>query len=197
MLYTRIANACSGRFHHAWMIRAVVFTSMLAGVGVRAAPSGMILPLQKASGCDVSTLSDQVSLNIVLLAATGLCLTGLMQVIALKRTMIDTALPTFMNQSWQLFLTGGLVADIGSDAVGFAGAIANRWRVHQAGLATELLTSAHAAAQLPAGAVCSPPGNCLMAFIPSGLACQNSHRYQYSVSSPAAQWPSPNRVKPV
>ena len=131
---------------------------MLAGVGVRAAPGVMIVPLQQAFGWDVSTISGAVSLNIILLGATGPFLTGLMQVIGLKRTMIGclvilmagTALSTFMNQPWQLFLTWGLMVGIGSGAgaVGFAGAVANRWFIERAGLAMGLLTSANAAGQL-------------------------------------------------
>ena len=158
MIHSRLAKACSGRFHYAWITLAVVFTAMLAGVGVRAAPGVMIVPLQRAFGWDVSTISGAVSLNIILLGATGPLLTGLMQVIGLKRTMIGcltilmagTALSTFMTEPWQLFLTWGLMVGIGSGAgaVGFAGAVANRWFIHRAGLAMGLLTSANAAGQL-------------------------------------------------
>jgi MFS family permease len=158
MIHAHLAKACSGRVHYAWITLAVVFTAMLAGVGVRAAPGVMIVPLQKAFGWDVSTISGAVSLNIILLGATGPFLTGLMEVIGLKRTMIGcllilmagTALSTFMTQPWQLFLTWGLMVGIGSGAgaVGFAGAIANRWFIRRAGLAMGLLTSANAAGQL-------------------------------------------------
>jgi MFS family permease len=158
MIHAHLAKACSGRLHYAWITLAVVFTSMLAGVGVRAAPGIMILPLQQAFGWDVSTISGAVSLNIILLGITGPFLTGLMQVIGLKRTMIGcltilmagTALSTFMTQSWELFLTWGLMVGIGSGAgaVGFAGAIANRWFISRTGLAMGLLTSANAAGQL-------------------------------------------------
>jgi MFS family permease len=158
MIHVHLAKACSGRVNYAWITLAVVFTAMLAGVGVRAAPGVMIVPLQQAFGWDVSTISGAVSLNIILLGATGPFLTGLMQVIGLKRTMIGcliilmsgTALSTFMTQSWQLFMTWGLMVGIGSGAgaVGFAGAVANRWFIHRAGLAMGLLTSANAAGQL-------------------------------------------------
>ena len=150
MIHRRLAKACSGRLHYAWITLAVVFTAMLGGVGVRAAPGVMIVPLQQAFGWDVSTISGAVPLNIILLGATGPFLTGLMQVIGLKRTMIGcltilmsgTALSTFMTQPWQLFLTWGLMVGIGSGAgaVGFAGAVANRWFAQRAGLAMGLLT---------------------------------------------------------
>ena len=158
MIHARLAKTCSGRVNYAWITLGVVFFAMLAGVGVRAAPGVMIVPLQQAFGWDVSTISGAVSLNIILMGATGPFLTGLMQVIGLKRTMVGcltilmagTALSTFMNQPWQLFLTWGLMVGIGSGAgaVGFAGAVANRWFIHRAGLAMGLLTSANAAGQL-------------------------------------------------
>ncbi len=158
MIHARLAKAVSGRVNYAWITLGVVFFAMLAGVGVRAAPGVMIVPLQQAFGWDVSTISGAVSLNIILMGATGPFLTGLIQVAGLKRTMIGcltilmagTALSTFMNAPWQLFLTWGLMVGIGSGAgaVGFAGAIANRWFIDRAGFAMGLLTSANAAGQL-------------------------------------------------
>ncbi|HEY4044653.1 MAG TPA: MFS transporter [Rhodopila sp.] len=158
MIHARVANVCSGRVHYAWVALAVVFCSMLAGVGVRAAPGVMIVPLRQAFGWDVSTISAAVSLNIILLGATGPFLTGLLQVVGLRRTMIGcliilmtgTALSTLMTRPWELFLTWGLMVGIGSGAgaVGFAGAVANRWFLRRAGLAMGLLTSANAAGQL-------------------------------------------------
>src|SRR6185312_5930171 len=83
-----LARLCYGRVHYAWIVLAVVFFAMLAGVGVRAAPGVMIVPLQRAFGWDVSTISGAISLNIILLGATGPFLTGLLQVVGLKRTML-------------------------------------------------------------------------------------------------------------
>jgi predicted MFS family arabinose efflux permease len=155
---TRLARLCSGRVHYAWVVLAVMFTAMLAGVGVRAAPGVMIVPLQHAFGWDVSTISGAVSLNIILLGATGPFLTGLMQIIGLKRAillclallMTGTGLSTFMTAPWQLFLTWGLMVGIGSGAgaVGMAAAVANRWFARRTGFAMGLLTAANAAGQL-------------------------------------------------
>lgn len=158
MIGSRLAKACSGRFHYAWITLVVVFCAMLAGVGVRAAPGVMITPLERAFGWDVSTISGAVSINIILLGATGPFLTGLMQIVGLKRTMLGcfailmagTGLSYFMNAPWQLFVTWGLMVGLGSGAgaVGFAAAVANRWFLKRSGLAMGLLTSANAAGQL-------------------------------------------------
>jgi len=135
-----------------------MFSATLAGVGVRAAPGVMIVPLQRAFGWDVATISGAVSLNIILLGATGPFLTGLIEVIGLKRTILacmatliaGTGLSNFMTAPWQLFLTWGLMVGIGSGAgaIGIAAAVANRWFVKRNGLAMGLLTSANAAGQL-------------------------------------------------
>ncbi|HXT79241.1 MAG TPA: MFS transporter [Acetobacteraceae bacterium] len=158
MLPARLASLCSSRLNYAWVVLAVVFVSMLAGVGVRAAPGVMIVPLQQAFGWDVSTISGAVSLNIILLGATGPFLTGLTQVIGLKRTMLaclavlmaGTGLSLFMTTPWQLFLTWGLLVGIGSGAgaVGLAGVVANRWFARRTALAMGLLQAANAAGQL-------------------------------------------------
>lgn len=154
-IYSRYTQ---GHSHYAWVVLVVMFCAMLAGVGVRAAPGVMIIPLQRAFGWDVSTISGAVSINIILLGLTGPFLTGLMEVIGLKRTilgcmavlMAGTGLSYFMTEPWQLFITWGLMVGIGSGAgaVGMAAAVANRWFVQRTGFAMGLLSSANAAGQL-------------------------------------------------
>jgi MFS family permease len=153
-----LARACRGRIHYAWIALAVVFSATLAGVGVRAAPGVMIVPLQRAFGWDVATISGAISVNIILLGATGPFLTGLIEVIGLKRTILacmalliaGTGLSNLMTAPWHLFLTWGLMVGIGSGAgaMGIAAAVANRWFVKRNGLAMGLLTAANAAGQL-------------------------------------------------
>jgi len=144
--------------HYAWIVLAVMFAATMAGVGVRAAPGIMIVPLEHAFGWDVSTISGAISLNILLLGVTGPFLTGLTEVIGLKRTillcmvtlMAGSGLSVFMTSPWHLFLTWGLMVGIGSGAgaVGIAAAVANRWFAERNGLAMGLLFAANAAGQL-------------------------------------------------
>src|SRR5271169_2716183 len=153
-----LARVFRGRVHYAWIVLAVMFSATLAGVGVRAAPGVMIIPLERAFGWNVATISGAVSINIILMGATGPFLTGLIDVVGLKRTIIGcmivlvagTGLSNFMTSPWQLFLTWGLMVGIGSgaSAVGMAAAVANRWFVERNGLAMGLLFSAAAAGQL-------------------------------------------------
>src|SRR6266436_3971887 len=74
------ARLCSGRVHYAWIVLVVMFTATLAGVGVRTAPGVMIVPLERAFGWDVGTISAAISINIILMGALGPFLTGLMEV---------------------------------------------------------------------------------------------------------------------
>lgn len=158
MMPAGLARLCRGRLHYAWIVLAVMFSATLAGVGVRAAPGVMIIPLERAFGWNVATISGAVSLNIILMGATGPFLTGLIDVVGLKRTIIGcmivlvagTGLSNFMTSPWQLFLTWGLMVGIGSgaSAVGMAAAVANRWFARRNGLAMGLLTAANAAGQL-------------------------------------------------
>src|SRR5277367_5198294 len=158
VLLNGLARLCAGRVHYAWIVLAVMFTAMLSVVGIRAAPGVMINPLQRAFGWDVSTISAAIALNILLLGATGPFLTGLIEVIGLKRTVLccmlvllaGTGLSAFMTEPWQLFATWGVMVGIGvgTGAIGIAGAVANRWFAKRTAFAMGLLTSANAAGQL-------------------------------------------------
>jgi predicted MFS family arabinose efflux permease len=144
--------------HYAWVVLAVMFTAMLSVVGVRAAPGVMIIPLERAFGWDVATISAAISINIVLLGATAPFLAGLIEVIGLKRTilacmavlLVGTTLSAFMSEPWHLFMTWGVMVGVGvgAGAIGIAGAVANRWFAKRTALAMGLLTSANAAGQL-------------------------------------------------
>ena len=153
-----LAKFCSGRVHYAWVVLAVTFSMTLTVVGVRAAPGVLIVPLQRAFGWSVSTISGAVSVNILLMGLTGPFLTGLMDSIGLKRTILlamgvlvaGSGASAFMTVPWQLYLTWGLLIGIGAGAgsVGVAAAVANRWFMTRRGLVMGLLTAANATGQL-------------------------------------------------
>jgi MFS family permease len=158
MLSARIAKLCAGRVHYAWVALWVVFAMTLAVVGVRAAPGVLIVPLERAFGWSAGTISGAVSLNILLMGLTGPFLTGLMETIGIKRTILlamlvliaGTALSALMHTPWQLYLTWGLMIGVGAGAgaIGVAAAVANRWFMTRRGLVMGLLTAANAAGQL-------------------------------------------------
>ena len=118
----------------------------------------IIVPLQQAFGWSVGTISAAISLNILLLGMTGPFITGLMETLGLRRTvllclsllLLGTGLSTFITAPWQLFATWGLMVGVGASAgaVGMAAAIANRWFVRIAALPWDCSSSANAAGQL-------------------------------------------------
>jgi MFS family permease len=153
-----LAKFCSSRVHYAWVVLAVTFSMTLAVVGVRSAPGVMIVPLQRAFGWSVGSISGAVSVNILLMGLTGPFLTGLMESIGLKRTILlamgvlvaGSGASAFMTVPWQLYLTWGLMIGVGAGAgsVGVAAAVANRWFMTRRGLVMGLLTAANATGQL-------------------------------------------------
>ena len=108
-----LARLCSGRVHYAWIALFVAFTLTLAAIGVRSGPSVMIVPLERAFGWSAGTISAAISLNILLLGLTGPFITGLMETLGLKRTIMlclvvllaGTGLSTFISRPWELFVT--------------------------------------------------------------------------------------------
>ena len=153
-----VVRLCAGRIHYAWIALFVAFTLTLGAIGVRSGLSVMIVPLERAFGWSAGTISAAISINILLLGLTGPFITGLMETLGLRRTIMlcllallaGTGLSTFMSTPWELFLTWGLLVGIGASAgaVGMSAAVANRWFVTHRGLAMGMLTSANAAGQL-------------------------------------------------
>jgi predicted MFS family arabinose efflux permease len=153
-----VARLCSGRIHYAWVALFVAFTLTLGAIGVRSGPSVMIVPLEQAFGWSAETISAAISINILLLGLTGPFITGLMETLGLKRTIMlclvvllaGTGFSAFMSKPWELFATWGFLVGVGASAgaVGMSAAVANRWFVTHRGLAMGLLTSANAAGQL-------------------------------------------------
>ncbi len=155
---TRIATALHRRVHYAWIVVAVMFTVMLCVVGVRAAPSVLIVPLEQAFGWSRGTISAAISLNILLLGMVGPFMTALLQTLGVKRTIllalcvlfVATTLSGFISEPWQLFATWGVLVGLasGTGGAGLAATVANRWFVERRGLVVGLLMAANASGQL-------------------------------------------------
>lgn len=135
-----------------------MFVSTLCGMGVRSAPGVIIVPLERAFGWSVGTISGAISLNILLLGLLGPFMAALMEGFGVKRTLLlclalmmaGTGLSVFMTAPWQLYATWGLMVGIGSSAgaIGMATAVVNRWFVSHRGLAIGIMMAANAAGQL-------------------------------------------------
>ncbi len=154
----RLAQALSGRVHYAWIVVGLMFTVILASVGVRAAPGVLIVPLEQAFGWNATTISGAISLNILLGGLVGPFGAALIQRIGMRGTVLcslsllaaGAAGAAFASRPWQLYATWGVLVGIGSGAgmIGMATAVANRWFVARRGLIVGLLTASNASGQL-------------------------------------------------
>jgi MFS family permease len=154
----RFARLFAGRVHFGWIVVVIMFTVTLVGVGVRAAPSVLLVPLQQAFGWSAGTISGAVSLNILLLGLTGPFITALATTIGVRRTILLALVLLFLGaggaafatQPWQLYLTWGVLVGCGAGATGFgvAALVANRWFVKNRGFVIGILTASNASGQL-------------------------------------------------
>ncbi len=153
-----LARLLAGRVHYAWVVVALMFTVILATVGVRAAPGVLIVPLENAFGWSAATISGAISLNILLGGLVGPFGAALIQRIGMRGTVLCSLTlltlgaggAAFARAPWELYATWGVLVGIGSGAgmVGMATAIANRWFVARRGLVVGLLTASNASGQL-------------------------------------------------
>jgi len=146
------------RPHPAWIVLAVTFFALLAGAGIRATPSVLIVPLEEEFGWTRSTISLAISLNIFLYGLMGPFAGGLMQRLGIRRTTLGAlgllatgvALATQVTRPWQLVLVWGLLVGAGSGMVALVlgATVVNRWFTARRGLAMGLLTASTATGQL-------------------------------------------------
>ena len=154
----RLARLLAGRVHYAWVVVGLMFTVILATVGVRAAPGVLIVPLEQEFGWNAGTISGAISLNILLGGLVGPFGAALIQRIGMRSTVlcslsllaVGAAGAALATTPWELYATWGVLVGIGSGAgmVGMATAVANRWFVARRGLVVGLLTASNASGQL-------------------------------------------------
>ncbi|CAN5452516.1 MFS transporter [soil metagenome] len=153
-----IVAARRTRIHPAWLVAAVAFVALLGAAGFRAAPGVLMLPLQDEFGWTRGTLSLAVGVNLVLFGLTAPFAAALMDRFGIRRVTssalvliaLGSGLSIFVQESWQLVLTWGVLIGLGtgSMALVFAATVAQRWFVKQRGLVTGILTAGSATGQL-------------------------------------------------
>jgi MFS family permease len=158
MVPRRLARLLAGHIHYAWIVVGLMFTVILATVGVRAAPGVLIVPLEQAFGWSPATISGAISLNILLAGLVGPFGAALIQRIGMRGTVltslcllaIGAAGAAFATRPWELYATWGVLVGIGSGGgmIGMATAVANRWFVARRGLVVGLLAASNASGQL-------------------------------------------------
>lgn len=146
------------RVHPAWWVAAVAFLALLAAAGFRAAPGALMVPLHEDLGWSTTVMSLAVSINLLLYGLTAPFAAALMdrfgvrQVVACALTLIalGAGVTVFMEQSWQLLLSWGVLIGLGTGSMAliFAATITNRWFVKRRGLVMGMLTAGSATGQL-------------------------------------------------
>ncbi|NUR08822.1 MAG: MFS transporter, partial [Nocardioidaceae bacterium] len=146
------------RVHPAWLVAAVAFVALIGAAGFRAAPGVLMVPLQDEFGWNRGTLSLAVGVNLVLFGLTAPFAAALMDRFGIRRVTAcalvviaaGSGLTVFVQQSWQLVLTWGVLIGLGtgSMALVFAATVAQRWFVKHRGLVTGILTAGSATGQL-------------------------------------------------
>src|SRR5579863_9620701 len=119
-----LARLVAGRVHYAWVVVGVMFTVILATVGVRAAPGVLIVPLEQVFGWSAATISGAVSLNILLGGLVGPFGAALIQRIGMRGTVlislgllaVGAGGAAFATRAWELYATWGVLVGIGSGA---------------------------------------------------------------------------------
>lgn len=146
------------RVHPAWWVAAVAFLALLAAAGFRAAPGALMVPLHEDLGWSTTVMSLAVSINLLLYGLTAPFAAALMdrfgirQVVAVALTLIalGAGATVFMEESWQLLLSWGVLIGLGTGSMAliFAATITNRWFIKRRGLVMGMLTAGSATGQL-------------------------------------------------
>jgi len=144
--------------NYAFVVVGVIFVSLLAAAGQRAAPSVLIQPLESAFGWSRDIISLAAALGIFLYGLMGPFAAALMQSFGLKRTLVAalllmsaaTAASSFMREPWQLILSWGVLSGLGSGCVAMVlgATVVNRWFASHRGLVMGILTASTATGTL-------------------------------------------------
>lgn len=152
-------NSCHvRRIHYAWIVAGVAFIVMLGAAGFRSAPSVLMVPLQGEFGWPRGEISLAIAINLLLFGLIAPFVAALIERYGIRPVIgiglilitLGSALPVFMNASWQLMIFWGVLVGTGSGSMAlvFGATIVNRWFVKQRGLVTGVLTAAGATGQL-------------------------------------------------
>jgi len=154
----RLANRLQDRLHYAWVVAALTFVTLLVVAGIRATPSVLIVPLERAYGWQRDSITLAVSIGLVLFGLMGPFAAAAMQRYGIRNTMIVALLllaaamggSAFVTTPLQLILTWGVLAGIGTGtmAMVLGVTIVNRWFDARRGSVLGLLTASTATGQL-------------------------------------------------
>ena len=146
------------KVHYAWVVAAVTFFILLAGAGVRATPSILLVPLESEFGWSAATISAAIAVNIFLFGMIGPFAVAVMERFGLRRTVsfsllilgFGVALTSLMRTPWQMIVLWGFLVGSGTGMIAMVlgATIAERWFFRRRGLVLGILTASSATGQL-------------------------------------------------
>ena len=131
------------RVFYGWVVVAVAATVVLVTAGVRAAPGAFLLSMTDEPGWSTASMSFAAAAGLVLYGLAGPLSGSLMGRLGVKRVVVVSLVVTgvallvssVVTEIWQLTLSFGLLAGIGTGLVAsvLGPTIATRWFVHNRG----------------------------------------------------------------
>ncbi|MCC6832113.1 MAG: MFS transporter [Thermoleophilia bacterium] len=146
------------RLHHAWVVAAVTFLTLLAAQGFRSTIGVFVVPLQEDFGWGRDDVSLAIAVNLVCYGLMAPFAAALVDRLGPRRVMVvalgavgaGSALTVWMTALWQLDVIWGPVIGMATGAISIplSAMVATRWFVARRGLVTGLLTGAFATGNL-------------------------------------------------
>jgi predicted MFS family arabinose efflux permease len=146
------------KIHRAWLVAGVVFVALIGAAGFRSVPGVLMEPLHAEFGWSTASMSIAVAVNLVLFGLTAPFAAALMDRFGIRPVVsgalllvaVGSGLTVFLEQSWQLVLTWGVLVGLGTGSMALAlvATVVNRWFVQRRGLVTGVLTAGSATGQL-------------------------------------------------
>ena len=146
------------RIFYGWVVVAVAAVVVLVTAGVRSAPGAFLLSMTDEHGWSTASVSFAAAAGLVVYGLAGPLSGSLMGrlgvrsvvILSLLTTGIALLISSLVTEIWQLTLTFGLLAGLGTGLVAsvLGPTVAARWFVRDRGLVTGVFGASSSAGQL-------------------------------------------------
>jgi sugar phosphate permease len=144
--------------HYAWIVAAVTFVTLLLTAAIRATPSVLIVPFEDEFRWTPASISNVISINLVLYGLIGPFAAGLIQRFGPRKIMVASlallgtgiALTPFITRIEQLLLLWGILGGTGTglSAIVLGATVVHRWFDRYHGVILGVLSASTATGQL-------------------------------------------------